>query len=245
MSHVLTGAVARAPIGTNAPIEQPFAALADRRRPRGPNVLYVDVALDAAQIGAYAGTEETPDIDRLARSGVRFTAAGWHAGGRGPRVPEVLLEHGYDDGVFGVASRVDVDGAVDAAVSFIGFGRPVPWAAYVHLGAASPARTDAAVGCLTHAVRRAGAYRRTVFALAGTASHSESCAPVIMTWPGQIPPRQRHDAPVEVADLVPTLVETARPGAARWHVGDGVDLAAHLFDGAPIPDRPTALRGVA
>lgn len=246
MSHATTGAaVARAPIGTNATIEQPFAAMAARRRPRSPNILYLDVALTAAQIGAYAGIEKTPDIDRLARSGVRFTAASAETDVGGPPVPELLLEHGYDGGVFGLGSYSDIDDRVESAVTFIGFRRPVPWAAYVRLDATKPYRVDAAVGRLVNALRRAGSYRRTMVTLVGAVHPGELYVPTVLSWPGQIPPRQRHDGAVRTGGWVPTLLETASCGATSGHVVEGVDLTAHLFDGVPVPERCSSLERVA
>ncbi|MDN5854505.1 MAG: hypothetical protein L0K86_16970 [Actinomycetia bacterium] len=238
MNHVLTDAGrSRASIGTNAPIEQPFAAMVAGRRPRSPNILYLDAGLDAAQIGAYSGTDSTPQIDRLARSGVRFAAASAD-GSPGAFVPEVLREYGYDDGVFRLAAGARGTLDVDSALSFIGMRRSAPWSAYARLGGPPPEQVDIAVGRLVHALRRIGAYRHTVVAFVGAAAPGEALVPAILSWPGQIPPRQRHDGQVRVGDLASTVIETARFGAARALDLGGVDLTAHLFDGAPMPERP-------
>lgn len=238
MSHVLTGAGhSRASLGTNARIEQPFAAMMAGRRPRSPNVLYLDAGLDAARIGAYGGVGSTPHIDRLARSGVRFTAAG--AGGpSGSVVPEILREHGYDGGAFHLESGGPTGLDLQPAVSFLCARRSAPWAAYVRFGEASTEDVDLAVGRMMHVLRRSGAYRDTIVALVGETARNEVCAPAVLSWPGQIPPRQRHDEAVRVADLAPTLIETARFGAASAHDLGGVDLTAHVFDGAPMPEHP-------
>ena len=235
MTYVLTDAgESRASRGTNARIEQPFAAMMAGRRPRNPNVLYIDAGLHASQIGAYSGVGDTPHIDRLARSGVRFTAA-TADGSSGSDVAEILRDHGYDGGSFRLAEGGA--GALEPAVSFLCMRRSAPWAAYVRSGNAA-AEVDLAIGRLVHALRRTGAYRDTIVALVGAAARPGAIAPTIVSWPGQIPPRQRHDGQLSVADLTPTLLETARVGASRGIDLDGVDLTAHVFDGAPMPARP-------
>ena len=238
MTHVLTDAgITRATIGTNATIEQRFAAMMAGRRPRGPNILYLDAALEAAQIGAYSGVVDTPHIDRLARSGVRFTAASAE-GAHGALVPELLRERGYDDGVFRPAGDTDDRLDVEPVMSFIGARRPAPLVAYVRLGASRPEPVDVAIGRLVHALRRTGNYRRTVVAFVGSERPGDSRVPTVLSWPGQIPPRQRHDGRVGAGDLVPTLVEAAVPGGSSGLALDGIDLTSHLFDGAPMPERP-------
>lgn len=61
--------------GSNASIEQPFAPLANGRRPRRPNILVILADdLGAADLGCYGSPNiRTPNLDRLARSGVRYT----------------------------------------------------------------------------------------------------------------------------------------------------------------------------
>lgn len=239
MSHALTEARhARASIGTNAPIEQPFAAMMAGRRPRSPNVLYLDVALTAAEIGAYAGVETTPRIDRFARSGVRFAAVS-PGGVSGAVLPKALRQHGYDSDAFRPATNTAGVLDVGPVVSFIAQRRTAPWAAYVRLAAGSSDRLDLAVGRLIYSLRRVGAYRHTIVAFIGDPTPGDTFVPTMVSWPGQIPPRQRHDAPIRVADMAHTLVETACSGAART-LDDGVDFTMHLFDGEPMPGRTTS-----
>ena len=242
MSPVMTSAtVGRAPTGTNGTIEQRFAPMSAGRRPRSPNILYVDSALTTDEIGAYAGIDGTPDIDRFARSGVRLASVEPGPGAHGARIPEVLLDCGYDCGVFGLMPEADTEADVDAAARFIAARRPGPWAAYVHIATSAPERVDRAVGRLVHALRRAGHYRRTAMLLVGAACAREQFVPTMLSWPGQIPSRQRHDEPVHLADWVPTLLETAQPGLTQTLDLGGVDLSSHLFVGGPVPERSAAL----
>ena len=76
----LTAAAAGAAIGLGAPgsnaaVEQPFAPVASGRRPRQPNILVILADdLGVADLGCYGSPNiRTPYLDRLARSGVRYT----------------------------------------------------------------------------------------------------------------------------------------------------------------------------
>ncbi|GAB3896527.1 hypothetical protein GCM10029964_078000 [Kibdelosporangium lantanae] len=61
--------------------------------------------------------------------------------------------------------------------------------------------------------------------------------PTLLRWPGRIRPRQVSDVPVMTQDWTATMLALggARPKAT--HPLDGVDLTAHLRDGAPPPTR--------
>ena len=61
--------------GANATIEQPFAPMASGRRLRQPNILVILADdLGWADLGCYGSPQiRTPYLDRLARSGVRYT----------------------------------------------------------------------------------------------------------------------------------------------------------------------------
>ena len=61
--------------GSNAAVERPFAPLANRRPPHRPNFLVILADdLGYADLGCYGSpTIRTPHLDRLARSGVRYT----------------------------------------------------------------------------------------------------------------------------------------------------------------------------
>ncbi|UYM07113.1 alkaline phosphatase family protein [Solicola gregarius] len=230
MSHVLTTAPdALVPFGTNASIEQPFGAVADPHRPTSPNILVIKTDLDASRIGAYAGDgAATANLDRLSKSGTRFTAV---AGTPGPPalhlVLDLLADRGYD------AAGYDY---VDPAIAFLGLRRDAPWAVYLSLPGAD---ADDGVGALDAALRRSEQYRSTLVLLVG--SHGAR-TPTLLAWPGQIAPRQRHDAPITCSDWVPTLLEAADPGATYGLGLDGVDLGVHLFDGGSIPQRPAIRR---
>ena len=60
--------------------------------------------------------------------------------------------------------------------------------------------------------------------------------PLILRWPGHIPPDSRCDVPVSLADLFPTLCEAAGTKLDPAHPLDGVSLRP-LFSGGKIPDR--------
>ena len=60
--------------------------------------------------------------------------------------------------------------------------------------------------------------------------------PLILRWPGHIPPDSRSDVPVSLADLFPTLCEAAGTKLDPAHTRDGVSLQP-LFSGGKIPDR--------
>ena len=227
MSHVLTTAPdALAPSGTNASIEQRFAAMADGHRPEQPNLLLIETDLGLGAIGAYAGEEaQTPHLDRLAKSGTRFINAARDSGATPLWLALAPLDAcGYDTGRFAVA---------EPAAEFLGSRRRTPWAAYLCLGAAS---ADGGVGILLTALQRSHQDRKTLVLLLGAGSP----APTLLAWPGQVPPRQRHDGSVLCADWLPTVLEVARPGASRGIEFDGVDLTGHLFDGGAIPARRVA-----
>ena len=61
--------------GSNAAVEQPFAPMARDRRTRRPNILVILADdLGVRDLGCYGAPDiRTPHLDRLARSGVRYT----------------------------------------------------------------------------------------------------------------------------------------------------------------------------
>lgn len=266
---------ARPAAGTNAAIEQPFAPMAAAHRPPRPNLLVVHACdLGSAEIGAYGGTHaETPSLDRLALSGVRFTDAYADpvGGPPDPDLTEVLGRHGYASETFGAGARADLAADATAAATFIGVRRPVPWAAYVRLRA-SPAAAeplpsvlsyvdavtglDSGVGALVAALRRTDQYRSTLVLVVGARERdrlvpgrgrepegagSES-VPTLLSWPGQLPPRQRHGRPVLTSDWVPTLLALAQVPDGYDGQYDGVDLSGHLLDGGDVPARRARVR---
>ena len=130
-----------------------------------------------------------------------------------------------------------------------------------HRNAAYAAMTeslDSAVGRVVDALGRLGLRERTIIAFTsdnggritqgtttnvplryGKASAYEGGVrvPLIVNWPGVIPPGGVSAAPVITMDLFPTLVELAGlPAAASRGALDGVSLAGHLR-GGPAPGR--------
>lgn len=257
--------------GTNAHLEQPFAPMAASHRAHRPNLLLVHAGdLGVTEIGAYGGVHaETPNIDRLALSGVRFTEG--YAADRidGPDLAEALSQSGYAVEVFGAASRAELDNDVAAAADFIGSKRTASWLAYVRMCARPAAdqplpsvlgyaaavdAIDQAVGRLITTLRRTEQYRSTLVLLVG-ATHGERLVldrsqaaaadprqpagrvPMLLSWPGQLPPRQRHDQTVRTADWMPTLLGMAQVDLRHQRIEDGVDLTGHLLDGGDVPAR--------
>lgn len=262
--------------GTNAHLEQPFAPMAAGHRPRWSHLLLIHASdLGSAELGAYGGVHaRTPDIDRLALSGVRFTEAHAAASGPidGPDLAEVLGTNGYAVEAFEPPPRTDLDAEVASVVEFVGGHRTDPWLAYVRLRA-RPAATeslpsvlgyeaavgavDDAVGRLVNALRRTEQYRSTLVLLVG-ATHAERLVrdrdrpapgtpqdqarvPMLLSWPGQVPPRQRHEQTVRTSDWMPTLLTLAQAEPAEQPFG-GVDLTEHLLDGGDVPRSPAGTR---
>lgn len=60
--------------------------------------------------------------------------------------------------------------------------------------------------------------------------------PLLLRWPGHIPPGSRCDAPVSLADLFPTLCDAVGTKLDPAYPRDGVSLRP-LFSGGKIPDR--------
>lgn len=253
--------------GTNAHLEQPFAPMAASHRAPRPHLLLLHACdLGASEIGAYGGVHaETPSIDRLALSGVRFTEA-YADRIDGPDLAEALSRNGYAVDIFGTHGRADLETDVASAVDFIGSHRSAPWLAYVRLQAArQPLASvlgyaaavdgiDQAVGRLVSTLRRSDQYRSTLVLLVG-ATHGERLVldrsqvaaggprqsadrvPMLLSWPGQVPPRQRHDQAVRTADWMPTLLGIAQAGPPSDQIAGGVDLTEHLLDGGDVPAR--------
>lgn len=274
MKHVLLpGDVEndRASVGTNVGIEQPFAPVAANHPPKRPNVLIINAYdLTTASFAAYGGRGPTPRLDRLAKSGVRFSEAyadsadvrgneatlltGLNGAGRDPArqrstLLELLVRSGYDTTMSGdTTARRDVSSDTAAITHFIGTHRNAPFAAYVRLGqeqspsdrtaADGTTRVDEAVGALITSLRRASSYRSTLVLLVGANCDSDDRRiPMVASWPGQLPPRQRHDNTVYVSDWMPTI---ASIGRANVDTADGVDLSEHLLVGGAVPDRVRA-----
>lgn len=132
-----------------------------------------------------------------------------------------------------------------------------PRAAY----AAMVSRVDAEVGRLAEALRAKGQLQNTLFVFAGDNGTTfnggsdraffeatrglRECknsiyegglrVPLVVRWPGRVPPGLRAEAPVWLVDLFPTFCAAAglTPPAGL----DGVDLAP-LLAGGPAPERP-------
>jgi arylsulfatase A-like enzyme len=60
--------------------------------------------------------------------------------------------------------------------------------------------------------------------------------PLLLRWPGHIPPGSHCDAPVSLADLFPTLCDAVGTKLDPAYPRDGVSLRP-LFSGGKIPDR--------
>ena len=61
--------------------------------------------------------------------------------------------------------------------------------------------------------------------------------PFLVHWPARIAPGRESDAPIGGVDLVPTLLSLLALPPPPDRVLDGIDVGAHLFDGAPADDR--------
>lgn len=228
MKHVLPSNAAHRDPGTNAAIEQPFAALAATRRPRPPHLLVIEAPeLTADDVGAYAGpSAETPYLDRFAKSGVRFTEA--HAG-----APIGEFAAGFLDrlGAAGYATARFDDGPGRTA-AFMSQRHLGDWAVYLRL-TLEPAGVDEAIGRLTAELRRTEQYRSAALLLVGATSRTSADPriPTLLAWPGRVPPRQRHSEPISTTDWCPTLLAFAHAG----QVPGGTDLSGELLDGTALP----------
>lgn len=114
---------------------------------------------------------------------------------------------------------------------------------------------DASIGKVMATLRRTGALRDTIVLFAGDnggerfsyqwplsglkASVNEGGirVPTIVSWPGEIGPRQVDDTPVYTTDWTATLLELAQAEPGPEHPLDGVSLVEHLFRSRGVPER--------
>ena len=63
--------------------------------------------------------------------------------------------------------------------------------------------------------------------------------PLIVVWPGRVPPGTRSSQPVSMLDLVPTVLQLA--GLAPAEIAQGRSMADHLLDDSAPPTEPVFL----
>ncbi|MGH3360432.1 MAG: sulfatase-like hydrolase/transferase [Nocardioidaceae bacterium] len=122
------------------------------------------------------------------------------------------------------------------------------------------AGVDASIGRMVTSLRRSEQYRSTLVLVVG-ASEGERLVfdrvhqpdavraradwmrvPTLLSWPGQIPPRQRHDDVVLTADWMPTLLSFAQVRPGETGGAGAVDLSGHLLSGGGVPARDEQIR---
>ncbi|GAA2843691.1 sulfatase-like hydrolase/transferase [Crossiella cryophila] len=114
---------------------------------------------------------------------------------------------------------------------------------------------DRAIGQVLNALRRNGQLHNTLVFFAsdnggerfsntwpfagakGQVAEGGLRVPTLLSWPGQLRPRQVEHAPVHTLDWTATFLELAGATPSPAHPLDGVSLAGHLFRGTPIPRR--------
>ena len=114
---------------------------------------------------------------------------------------------------------------------------------------------DAAIGTVLAELRRTGQDRDTVVLFASdNGGERFSCnwpltgekasvneggirVPMILSWPGQLRPRQVDDVPVYTSDWTATFLELGGAEPDPDHPLDGTSLVPHLFRGHDLPER--------